>query len=141
MSRRHFRSGSRCRWALCALFLAFSTVSHAGKPVAAIYSDIEITFGGQTFAFSGIEKSFSQSASGGRVVFDVTQLGTPGYAPLPQIDTSTLETTGNHWQVQSNLGSRSYSYNGTCAAETFTTTESGIVVRHLYLNCRDLDTP
>ena len=141
MSSRLYRRSAWGNGALCALLLVFSTASHAGKPAPAIYSEIEITYAGQTFGFSGVEKSFSQSATGGRVVFEVTQLGTPGYAPLPQIDTSALEPTGNHWELQSNLGNRSYTYVGTCAAETFTTTESGFFVRHLYLNCRDLLTP
>ncbi len=134
------RPGRRSQSALCAVLLAFSASCVAGKPSVTIYSEVEISFGGQTFGFSGVEKSFSQSESGGRIVFDVTQLGTPGYVPLPQIDTSALESTGNHWEVQSNLGTRSYTYAGTCAAETYTSTESGFFVRHLYLNCRDLTT-
>ena len=102
-----------------------------------IFSDVEITFAGQTFGYSGVEKSFSQSATGGRIVFDVTQLSTPDYAPLPQIDTSLLEPTVNHWEIQTNVKARTYTYAGTCAAETFTTIDSGFVVHHLYLNCRD----
>ncbi len=134
-SRRPRRLGKLAVLAFCP---AFSAISAVAKPAAVIHSEVEITFGGQTFGFSGVEKSFSQSETGGRIVFDVTQLGTPGYTPLPQIDTNALEPTGNHWEVQSNLGARSYMFVGTCANETYTTTESGLVVRHLYLNCKDL---
>ena len=97
----------------CGDYAGFSGAVFAGKPVAVTYSDINITLGSQTFSFSGAEKSFSQSATGGRIVFDLTQLGTPGYAPLPQVDTGALEPKGNHWEIQSNLGTKSYIYIGT----------------------------
>jgi hypothetical protein len=135
-SRRQFAA----KWAIGVILLGVSAGVQAGKPVVTTtYSDVYITVGTQTFGFSGAEKSFSQSATGGRIVFDLTQLGTPGFTPSPQVDTGALEAQGNHWEIQSNLGTKSYLFVGTCASETYTTTEGSATVRHLNLNCKDLD--
>jgi hypothetical protein len=140
------RFSSRCRHvvrlALCICAVGFSVAAVAAKPLVPVtYSEVNITFGGQTFGFFGAENSFSQSETGGVIVFDVRQLGTPEFAPLPQVDTKTLEPKGNHWEVETNTGGHSYMFVGTCASETYTTTESGSVIRHLNLNCKDLVAP
>jgi hypothetical protein len=113
--------------------------SAAAAPRASVYSDVRITFAGETFELLGIQTSFSESQDGGRIVFDLTTIGTSDYLPLPEIDTNTLPASGNHWEVVSKLGSHSYLFVGTCASETFSTTDSqGSVIRHMFLNCRDM---
>ena len=118
----------------------------AGKGVAAkghvdIYSDVRITFAGQTYEFSGVQQSFNESQDGGRVVFNLRVLGTPSFDPLPSFDPSGLPEDGNHWDVISRAGGHSYSFSGTCASQTFSTVDAnGVNVRHLYLNCADLQT-
>src|ERR1700758_455112 len=117
MPRSWNRRQRVAKWAIGVILLGVSVAVQAGKPVVTTYSDVYITVGSQTFGFSGAEKSFSQSATGGRLVFDLTQLGPPGFTPLPQIDTGALEAHGNHWEIQSNLGAKSYLFVGTCASE------------------------
>ena len=142
MSRFSNRCRRVVRLALGAGALGFSLAAIAAKPLRpTTYSEVNITFGGQTFGFSGAEKSFSQAATGGVIVFDVRQLTAPDFAPLPQVDTKTLEPKGNHWEVETNAGGHTYMFVGTCASETYTTTEAGSVIRHLNLNCKDLVTP
>lgn len=123
----------------CAVAACLSGPVMAGKPVATIFSEVQISFAGQTSGFSGSQDSFSQSQNGGRIVMDLTTLGTPLYDPLPQIDTSGLDIASNHWEVVTKVGNRSYSFVGTCASLTYATVESGLTVRHLFLNCRDLE--
>lgn len=126
--------------AIAALIaLAAAGAASATKPAPATYSEVLITFAGQTFGFSGPEESFSQSADGGRIVFELTQLQSPGYMPLPPVDTDTLEAHGNQWVILPKAGKRSYAFAGICASETYTTSESGVIVRHLNLNCSEFD--
>ncbi len=139
MNRRGTRRRRTVTCLKFALAAAFAAGTAAAKPPAAVYADVEITFAGQTFGFSGPEQSFSQSASGGRIAFDLQQLQTPGYVPLPPVDVGTLEPAGNYWIVQQNLNRGPYVFTGTCASETYTTRESGVVVRHLHLNCSEFD--
>lgn len=131
---------SIAKGAIFALAIGFSAAAAAAKPAPTIYADVEITFAGQTFGFGGIEESFSQTAEGGRIVFQVTELSTPGYVPLPQVDVGVLPAHGNQWEIQSDHGKQSDVAVGTCASATFTTVESGLVVRHVYLNCKELET-
>ena len=139
MTRRN--RSSIARSAIFALALACSTGATAAKPEPMIFSDVEITFAGQTFGFGGIEESFSQTGEGGRIVFQLTELSTPGYRPLPEVDTSVLSSHGNRWEIQTDHGKHSDVAVGTCASVAFTTVESGgIVVRHVFLNCRELET-
>jgi hypothetical protein len=128
---------------LCVLALAGVAGTALGaKPVATgTYADVQITFGGQTFEFAGVQQSFSETQDGGRVVFDLTVVGTPGFEALPAVDPTDLPAAGNHWEVVSKVNNRSYSFVGTCASLTFTAIDSsGAVVRQLFLNCRDLTT-
>jgi len=124
---------------IVAAFSAFlASGSALAAPKATVYSDVQITYGGQTFGFSGVQTSFSVNQDGGRVIFNVTTVDPPGYLPLPQIDTSSLPESGNRWEVVTKVGTRSYSFAGTCASETFTTSgPSGGWIRHLFLNCKD----
>lgn len=41
--------------------------SAASRP--SVYSDVRITFAGETFALLGVQTSFSESRDGGRIVF------------------------------------------------------------------------
>ena len=124
---------------LACWMLAACAASAGAAPRPSVYSDVRITFAGETFGLLGVQTSFSENQDGGRIVFDLTTIGTSDYLPLPEIDTNTLPVTGNHWEVVSKLGSHSYLFVGTCASETFSTTDSnGTVVRHMFLNCRDM---
>ena len=127
------------RWATAAFAALVAAAAADAKPPAATMADVQITFGGQTFGFSGPEESFSQSAEGGRIVFEPTQLQKLGYTPLPDVDIDALEAHGNRWIVQPNLVKHSYAFVGTCASQTYTTTESGVIIRHLNLNCSEFD--
>lgn len=127
----------------CVLALAGSADgAFAAKPSATnTYADVWITYAGQTFEFGGVQQTFTAGPDGGRLVFDLTVVGTPGYAALPDLDVSNLSATGNRWEVLSKVSNRSYSFIGTCAAQTFNTVDgNGDSVRELYLNCRDLQT-
>ena len=124
----------------CAVLVCGSVNALAAKPISAEYADVQITFGGQTYGFSGLQQQFAQAQDGGRIVFEVTTLGTPAYVSVPQIDVSHLDAAGNHWEVVSTVGRRNYLFSGVCASTTFRTVESGISVRHLYLTCKSLDT-
>lgn len=133
----------RSRISILVCGLAFAGLASAAAPSKqTIYSDVQITYAGQTFGFGGLQSSFSQSQDGGFIQFNVTNLDTPGYVPLPQIDTGSLQPKGNHWEVVTELGSHhAYSFVGICASTTFSTTDpAGTIVRHLYLNCSDLET-
>jgi hypothetical protein len=135
-------SSARIRCFVLGLALAAAASGvQAAKPVASSWADVRITYGGQTFGFSGAQTSFSQGQDGGRIVFNVNQVDTPGVESLPQIDVSSLPATGNHWEVITKVNNRSYSFIGTCASQTFTLLDpSGALIRHLFLNCRDLTT-
>jgi hypothetical protein len=111
----------------------------AAKPIPTVWADVAITFGDQTYGFAGAQQQLTQAQDGGRILFDMTTLGTPQYNPLPQIDVSGLDASGNHWEVVTRVGHRSYTFSGTCASLTFSSNEGGLAVRHLYLNCRSLD--
>ena len=138
-------AGTRRRYAatllVCALSACLSGTALAAKPGPNAFADVQVTFGGQTFGFAGVLDTFSQSQNGGRIAFELTMLGTPGYVPLPQIDTSSLKADGNYWEVVSKLGNRSDVFAGTCASETYSSSEGGATVRHLYLNCSSLSIP
>lgn len=124
---------------LSAVAACFSGTVSAAKPAAAVYADVHITFGGETSVFSGPLDAFSQAQNGGRLAFQLTNLGTSDFDAVPQIDTGLLEPNGNHWEVISKVGNRSYSFVGTCASLTFSAIESGSVVRHVFLNCSDMN--
>jgi len=133
----------RSRIGILVCGLVFAGLANAAAPSRqAIYSDVQITYAGQTFGFGGVQSSFNQNQDGGLIRFNVTNLDTPGYVPLPKIDTGSLQPKGNHWEVFTELGSHHvYSFVGICASTTFGTTEAtGTIVRHLYLNCSDLET-
>lgn len=129
------------RWLMVVLAAGLPAVSFAAKPGPTILSDVRITFGGQTFGFAGPEESFSQVATGGRIVFQVRQLELPGYLPVPDVDVDALEPDGNRWVIETDSGKRSDLFVGTCASETFTTEDAGVLVRHLNLNCKDVELP
>jgi hypothetical protein len=134
---------SRSRIGILVCGLVFAGLASAAAPSKqAIYSDVQITYAGQTFGFGGVQGSFNQNQDGGFIQLNVTNLDTPGYVPLPQIDTGSLRPKGNHWEVVTQLGSHhAYSFVGICASTTFATTEAtGTITRHLYLNCSDLET-
>jgi len=132
------RQGLRFGLFVAALIASFSSGDALAAPKATVYSDVQITYGGQTFGFSGVQTLFTVNQDGGRVVFSVNTVDPPGYLPLPQIDTSSLPESGNHWEVVTKVGNRSYSFAGTCASETFTTSgPNGGWIRHLFLNCKD----
>jgi len=139
MSRYTQQRTNLRRGLLIAGFAAlFASGAALAAPKATVYSDVQITYGGQTFGFSGIQTAFTVNQDGGRVVFSVTTVDPPGYLPLPQIDTSSLPEAGNRWEIVTKVGTRSYSFAGTCATETFTTSgPNGGWVRHLFLNCKD----
>lgn len=123
------------------MLLAFagclSSTAQAAKPAPAAL-EVHITFAGETTVFYGPLDSFSQAQSGSRLAFQLTNLGTSDYEAVPKIDTGLLDSSGNHWEVISKVGNRSYSFVGTCASLTFSSEDSGSVVRHLFLNCKDL---
>ena len=134
---------SRSRFGILVCGLVFAGLATAAAPFKqAIYSDVQITYAGQTFGFAGVQSSFSQNQDGGSIQFNVTNLETPGYVPLPQVDTCSLRPKGNHWEVITQLCSHhAYSFVGICASTTFATTDAtGTIFRHLYLNCSDMDT-
>ena len=135
------RSHRISQWLMVAVAGGLPAASYAGKPAPTILSDVRITFAGQTYGFAGAEDSFTVAATGGRIVFQVRQLELPGYLPVPDVDVDTLETGGNRWVVETEFGRRSDAFVGTCASETYTTEDFGVVVRHLNLNCKDLDVP
>jgi hypothetical protein len=110
----------------------------AAKPISTVFSEVAITFGGQVYGFSGAQESFAQSENGGRIVFDLTTLGSPGDIPVTEIDVNGLDPGGNHWDVVLRVGHRDYTFTGTCASETFSSMEGGMSVRHLYLTCATL---
>jgi hypothetical protein len=125
----------------CWLAVALANSAVAGKPQPPdFYSDVRITFAGETFGLAGTQASFSISQDGGRVVFDLMNtIGTSDYLPVPEIDTETLPQGGNHWEVVAKLGRQSYVFVGICASETFSSTDAtATVVRHIFLNCRDM---
>ena len=117
----------------------FASQASLAAPRATIYSDVQITYAGQTFGFSGNQSYFNMNQDGGRIVFGVITVDPPGYLPLPQIDTSALPESGNRWEVVTKVGKNTYTFVGTCAAETFNAADvNGAWVRHLFLNCKDL---
>jgi hypothetical protein len=123
----------------CWMAMAGATAASAAAAKPSVYCDVRITFAGETFGFSGAQSSFSQSQDGGRIVVDVTTVGTYDYLPVPEIDTTTLSASGNHWEVAPKLENHSYLFVGTCASATLNTTDStGATVRHLFLNCEDM---
>jgi hypothetical protein len=122
-----------------AVLLLTITTARAASPAPA-YVDIVITYAGQSFGFSGPLRFFEASDAGGRVGLDLTTLETPGYSPRPNIDAAELRVPGNRWQMVAFAGRRApVTIEGTCAVETFATTENDVRVQHVYLNCVDLD--
>jgi hypothetical protein len=114
------------------------TTARAASPAPA-YVDVVITFAGQSFGFSGPLRYFEASDAGGRIGFDLTTLETPGYSPRPNIDVAELRMPGNRWQLLAFAGRAPVTIAGTCAVESFATTENDVRVQHVYLNCVDLD--
>ena len=139
MSRSfHQRQALRVGLFTAAFASLFGSGAALAAPRAIVYADVQITYGGQTFGFSGVQTLFAINQDGGRVVFSVNTVDPPGYLPLPQIDTSSLPEAGNRWEVVTKVGNRNYSFAGTCATETFTTSgPNGGWIRHLFLNCKD----
>ena len=140
MSFDHWqRKALRLHLLVAALVVFSAPGASLAAPKATIYSDVQITYAGQTFGFSGSQTSFSINQDGGRIVFSVIAVAPPGYLPLPQIDTSELPESGNRWEVVTKVGKNTYNFIGTCAAETFTAVDvNGASVRRLFLNCKDL---
>jgi hypothetical protein len=98
-----------------------------------------VTYAGQTFGSAGPLRYFEMSENGGRIGFDLTTLATPGYSPRPEIGTGGLPASGNRWEIVEFIGRSHETISGTCAAESFATTEGDASVQHIYLNCVDLD--
>jgi hypothetical protein len=121
-----------------ALALATVRAADAAKP-ADVYADVVITYAGQTFGFGGPLRYFEVADSGGRIGIDLTNLETPGYSPRPVIDPVTLQTSGNRWQLVAYIGHSTEIIAGTCAVESFATSQQNIRMQHIYLNCVDLD--
>jgi hypothetical protein len=121
-----------------AVLLVSVTTARAASP-APVYADVVITFGGQTFGFAGPLRYFAVSEDGGRIGFDLTSVGTPGYSPRPDIDATTLRALGNHWEVVTFAGRSPLTIAGTCAVESFAATENAVRVPHVFLKCADLD--
>jgi len=123
--------------ALCLLFSS-AHAANAAKPPPA-YADVVITFGGQSFGFAGPLRYFDWSEAGGRVGLDLATLETPGYSPRRHIDGNELHAAENRWRLEAFLCRAPQTIAGTCAAESFATTEAGVHVQHVYLNCVDLE--
>ena len=121
-----------------ALLLATVRAADAAKP-ADVHAEVVITYAGQTFGFGGPLRYFEVADSGGRIGIDLTNLETPGYSPRPVIDPEALQTSGNRWQLTAYIGRSAEVMSGTCAVETFATTQQGVRLQHVYLNCVDLD--
>jgi len=124
----------------CVILAMVSAPAFAVKPgTPVVYTDVSITYAGQTFGFAGRQESFNLAQDGGSVVFDLTSLSSPEFTPLPEVDVGSLQPNGNSWKIVSKVNSKSWTYAGTCASESFTTSNGdGSITRHLYLNCRDL---
>ena len=131
----------RLRISAIALGIAWATnAAAAGQTRPLVYSDVRITFAGSSFGLIGVQTSFSQNQDGGKITFNLTTVDTLDYSPVPQIDTAALSTTGNHWEVVSKLGKKTYTFIGTCASETYSVaSENGSLVRELFLNCQDVE--
>jgi len=121
------------------LLVVAATKANAAKP-APVYADVVITYAGQTFGSGGPLRYFDVSEAGGRIGFDLTTLATPGYSPRPNIAPVDLPLAGNRWEVVMFFDHSHETITGTCAAESFSTTEGDTQVQHIYLNCADLDT-
>lgn len=121
------------------LLLAAITKAHAAKPMP-VYADVVITFAGQSFGFAGPLRHFEVTDAGGQVVLDPRTLESAPDVPPSDLDVSTLREPGNTWQVLANVNHSLAVFTGTCAVESFWTTEAGVSVLHVYLNCADLDT-
>lgn len=128
----------RSTLAAAVLLLAGTGNALAAKGISPIYSDVAIAFGGQVYGFSGPQQSFVQTQDGGRIVLELTTLGSPGNFQVTQIDSDSLTRAGNQWEVVTRIGNKNYTFSGTCSSETFNSSESGLTVRHLYLSCQDL---
>jgi len=136
---RLFSLKHRSSTLVAALLLAAASGNAlAAKGIPAIYSDVAIAFGGQVYGFSGPQQSFVQTQDGGRIVLELTTLGTPANFPVTQIDSGTLDAAGNQWDVVTRIGNKNYTFSGICSSETFSSKESGVTVRHLFLSCQDL---
>ncbi|HXR62432.1 MAG TPA: hypothetical protein VN720_02665 [Rudaea sp.] len=121
-----------------AMALATMKAADAAKP-ADVYADVIITYAGQTFGFAGPLRYFEVADGGGRIGIDLTNLETPGYSPRPDVDPANLPTSGNRWQLVAYIGRSVQTIAGTCAVESFATTQQGVRMQHVYLNCVDLD--
>lgn len=130
----------RCFQAAATLLLiaAMATSARATKPAPA-YVDVIITYAGESFGFSGPLRYFDLSDAGGRIGFDVTILETRAFSPRPNIDVADLRMPGNHWQLVLFGGRTPETIAGTCAVESFVTTENDVRLQHVFLNCVDLD--
>ena len=117
--------------------LGISSNALAGKPNFSVYSEVAITFGGQTYSFAGLQQSYAQTQDGGRIVLELTTVGTLDYSPRPEI-AGNLEDYGNHWEVVGRVGRQTFTFTGTCASQTLSRSQSGIWVRHVFLNCTAL---
>jgi hypothetical protein len=120
------------------LLILAATKANAAKP-APVFADVVITYAGQSFGFGGSLRYFDVSETGGRIGFDLLTVGSPGYAPSPNLAPVELPLTGNHWEMVMFIGRSHETISGTCAAESFSTTEGDTQVQHVYLNCVDLD--
>jgi hypothetical protein len=131
----------RARLVFAALLLMLGAIAkaHAGRP-APVYVDVVITFAGQTSGIVGPLRYFEMTNAGGRVALDLQSIESSTYMPLPDVDVTDLEATGNAWQILARLGHSVFAFTGTCAAESFTTIEAGAIVQHVFLNCSELET-
>jgi len=121
-----------------AIALAAVRAAEAAKPVS-MYAEVVITYAGQTFGFGGPLRYFEVADGGGRIGIDLTNLETPGYSPRPVIDPAALHAPGNRWQLIAYIGRSAEIISGTCAVESFATTQQDARMQHIYLNCVDLD--
>jgi hypothetical protein len=120
-----------------AILLPASSFADAARPAA--YADVVVTYSSQSFGFAGPLRYFEASAAGGRIGIDLISLGTPDYAPRPDIGAVQLRASSNRWQLTGFGGRSPLMVDGTCAVESFATTQNGVTVQHVYLNCIDLD--
>ena len=137
-ARSFSRQCRRSALAAAIVLLGLSGNALAAKGIPPIYSDVAIAFGGQVYGFAGPQQSFVQTQDGGRIVLELTTLGSPSSFPVTQIDSDALISSGNQWEVVTRIGTKNYMFSGTCSSETFNSKESGVTVRHLFLNCQDL---
>jgi hypothetical protein len=125
--------------AVMLLLLAAITKAHAARPMP-VDADVVITFAGQSFGFAGPLRYFEATDAGGQVVLDPRTLESAPDVPLEDVDVATLDARGNTWQVLAYVNHSVAVFTGTCAVESFRSTEAEVSVLHVYLRCADLDT-